>query len=192
MKTTPPIPDRWYALNQLGKVIKEGEDQKKTLSDEAFYYLRREYHSNHSIGYLYKYQIYNTLFETTVLRYNGVIGRGIDLVEKPYHQKDYDRRMEFVVVDRSDVNLGYFYFNGGISAFQFCIKFMEEIGRYGSYKEMVLTKELEQYRTAHQAAIKLYTDEVTKNKELEARLQAIYNSKSDLRKLSALLYEQSK
>lgn len=177
------ISEFWYALSQVGKVVKQGNQKESVLSDEAFYYVRWTV-----TNYSTKYYLLNNLFEPAVLRYSGIVGKGAEFIEKENKHYERGKKKTFYMIDKSGHSLDK-DFGGGIEAFKYCIQFMEELGSYGSLKEMTLTKQLNLQQEEIKASAKIIADLEGRNKELQLKLESIYESKSDLRKLTQLLYE---
>ncbi|MFD2514204.1 hypothetical protein ACFSRY_10025 [Pontibacter locisalis] len=187
-QNTPPIPDKWYALTQLGKVLKEGRLPEFVRSDEAFYYVQCMYYSQRSGTSYFKYKLFNTALTTAMLKYNGISCKDLEFAEVAHVQDVHYRKIRFNLVDKCSVTETSM-FDGGIEAFQACIKHMDELGKYGTIRERDLTKKVKHQEDIIKATSEDISKLRIKIQELEYKLDEIYKSKSDLRKLTQLLYE---
>lgn len=184
-----PIPDKWFALSQLGKVVKEASAQDLIVSDDAFYYVRKKYHmyNKYLNGALFKYLLFDASFTPTFLRWNGIVGTTDEFNEGVDRHDNNRRRLNFNLIDKggnSTVN----YRPGGIEAFQEIITYMDLLGNYESKKVLDLTQEINSLQVENQVLIKEKTELEAKNTELLTKLSDILDSKNDLRKLTELLY----
>lgn len=181
---TTIVTETWYALSQVGKVVKQGGEKESVLSEEAFYYVRYIVTNYNTI----KYYLFNTALEPTTLKYNGIVGKDLEFIEKENKHYESGRRKTFFLKDKSNQIISR-DFGGSIEAFKACILFMDELGNYGSLKEMKLAQQVDQLQVDIQLSKKTTAELETKNKELQSKLDSIYESKSDLRKLTQLLFE---
>ncbi|MBX0332992.1 hypothetical protein K3G39_07055 [Pontibacter sp. HSC-14F20] len=187
---TPSVPDKWYSLNQLGKVLKAGDTKESVISDEAFYYILQRYsYSNETRIYL-RYIVHNTVFEPASLKYNGIATETSLASETGDKRFPNSRRIDFKLIDKSGHTVRK-SFTAGIEAFCECITYMNTLGNYGSGEAMELAQKLNHSQEEAERAAKIISELEAKNRELQSKLDCIYESKNDLRKLTELLFNNS-
>lgn len=181
------VSEYWYAISQIGKVINKGASKESVLSEEAFYYIRR-FNTKYNTT---KYFIFNTVFEPTTMKYNGIVGTDTEFTVKAARPNVGGDRLRFYLKDKTNQMLRK-DFEATIESFSSCIQFMEELGNYGSLIEMTLTQKVDILQDEKQVARDAIVDLEAKNKKLQAQLDDFYNSRNDLRRLTQLLFENDK
>jgi hypothetical protein len=184
-----PQPARWYALNEVGEIIMEGNCKEEVVSPNIRYYVQLCDSSSYLGSFLSKQNnhfIFDKHFQKILLEYKGIVCKGV----KDGHGLGFRNGFtSFTIADKLGVEKVEF-FHRGIEAYRVAFELMKELAKYSSWKELILTAENDSLKQR----IKQLEDSKPRLVELEAEIKVLKQQvekfrtyKSNFRELCHLL-----
>jgi hypothetical protein len=175
-----PYPDCWYSITKKGEFIKSSEQKDEVISDSAQYYVRATYaFSLHGNVMQYNYNnffVYNRNFQESYLEYRGVTCKEIKEVFG-------GRKLLTCYIADKTGHVKTPSFNAGISGFIECLEYMENLSRFNTWEELILSETNTELRQK--------VNSLNEIKQLQSKLNNWDKVRNDLEKIYLAVCEDN-